>query len=126
MTESILENGHLQVVIPIKLRTISARHKIIPPEGSADETEPIVLALARAFRWQEFLDKGKFEDVRGLAKALGLDESNVARVLRMRLLSPKIIHRIVSGDIPSNFTLNALRKGVPDVWREQEKQYLGE
>ena len=107
MPESILENGHLQVVIPIKLRTISARHKIILPDGSSDETEPIVLALARAFRWQEFLDKGKFEDVRGLAKALGLDESNVARTLRMRLLSPKIIHRIVSGDIPRSFTLNA-------------------
>lgn len=126
MPESILENGHLQVVIPIKLRTISARHKIILPDGSSDETEPIVLALARAFRWQEFLDKGKFEDVRGLAKALGLDESNVARTLRMRLLSPKIIHRIVSGDIPRSFTLNALRKGVPDVWSEQEKQFLGE
>lgn len=126
MTESILENGHLQVVIPIKLRTISARHKIVISNTSVDETEPLALALARAFRWQEYLDRGKIKNVRGLAKALGLDESNVAKTLRLRLLSPKIVHRIVTGDIPRNLTINALRRSVSDVWSEQEKQFLGE
>ena len=46
----ILENGHLQVTIPFKLRTVSARRKIVIPGITADGTEPLALAIARAVR----------------------------------------------------------------------------
>ena len=98
----ILENVHLQVTITFKLRTVSARRKIVIPGITADGTEPLALALARAFRWQSYIDSGKFKNAVELAKAVGLDKSVVSNTLMLRLLSPKIVHKILCGD-PKKF-----------------------
>ena len=100
MIRKILENGRLQVTIPFMFRTIAARKKIIVPGAIADETVPLALGLARAFRWQQYIDEGKFKNIRELAKAIGQDETAVAKTMRLRMLSPAIFHRIVTGDIP--------------------------
>ncbi len=119
----ILENGHLQVTIPFKLRTVSARRKIVIPGITADGTEPLALAIARAVRWQGYIDSGKFKNAVELAKAVGLDKSVVSNTLRLRLLSPKIVHKILCGDIPDGLSLKQLRHGVPELWKEQEEKW---
>lgn len=125
MIHKILENGHLQVTIPFKFRTISSRKKIVVPGTIADGTEPLGLGLARAFRWQRYIDEGKFRNIRELAKAIGQDETAVAKTMRLRMLSPAIVHRIVTGDIPRSLNLKNLRQGIPDVWSEQEEKWIG-
>ncbi len=122
----ILENGRLRIVLPIKLRTISARRRIIVPGVTSDGSEPLALAVARAFRWQHYLDEGKFKSVADLAAAIGIDVSCVARTLRLRMLSPKIVHRIVTGDMTAKMNLEQLRHGVPELWKEQEEMLMGE
>ena len=87
MIRKILENGRLQVTIPFKFRTISSRKKIVVPGTIADGTEPLALGLARAFRWQQYIDEGKFRNIRELAKAIGQDETAVAKTMRLRMLS---------------------------------------
>lgn len=124
MISKILENGNLQVTIPVSLRAMSGRRKIIAPNVVADGTEPLALALARAFRWQQYIDEGKFSNIRELARNIGQDEAMVARTMRLRLLSPKIIHRILFGDIPASLNLTVLRQPMPDLWEDQEKLFL--
>jgi len=41
-----------------------------------------------------------------LAKAIGQDKSGVAQTMRLRMLSPAIVHRIIAGDIPQLLTLH--------------------
>ena len=123
MIRKILENGHLQVIVPIKFRTISARHRMLLPGMTVDGTEPLALALARAFRWQKYIDEGKFRNSVALADALGLDKSIVAKILRLRFLSPKIVHKILCGDTPNGLSLKQLRHGVPELWKEQEEMW---
>ena len=45
--------------------------------------------------------------------------------MRLRMLSPAIVHRIVTGDIPRSLNLKNLRQGIPDVWSEQEEKWIG-
>ena len=125
MLRKILENGNLQVIIPVTFRTISARRKMLTPGTVIDGTEPLALALARAFRWQKYIDEGKFKNITELAKAIGQDKGVVASIMRLRLLSPAIVHRIVTGDIPRTLTLKDLRTSFPDVWSEQEERWFG-
>ena len=58
MFRKILENGHLQVIVPIKFRTVSSRHRMIVPGTTVDGTEPLALALARAFRCRNTSTRG--------------------------------------------------------------------
>lgn len=120
----ILENGHLEVTIPYKFRTLSYRRRIVVPGNASPAEDPLVTSIARAFRWQQYIDQGKFKNIAELAKAVGQDRSLVARTLRLMFLSPKVIHRIVIGDI-GNLSLAKLRQSVPEVWEDQEKMLMG-
>ena len=57
-----------------------------------------------------------------LAKALGLENGAVAKSIRLTLLSPKIIHKIIIGDITINS--NILLEKIPLLCKDQEKLYL--
>lgn len=120
----ILENGHLEVTIPYKFRTFSYRRRIVVPGNVSPAEDPLVTSIARAFRWQQYIDQGKFKNIAELAKAVGQDRSLVARTLRLMFLSPKVIHKIVIGDI-GNLSLAKLRQSVPEVWEDQEKMLMG-
>ncbi len=85
--------------------------------GEVNEA-PVIVALARAFRWQKYIDEGKFSNIRKLAKAVGLDESVVGATLRLRWLAPGLVHDILSGGC-KDVSLKQLRHGVPELWREQ-------
>lgn len=115
----ILENGNVRVTIPIVLRSCSNRKRIITPNTTSEDNEPLVLTLARAFRWQRYIDEGTFKNSRELALAIGRDPGAVARTLRLTLLSPAIVHRIITNNIPATLTLTSLRSGFPTLWSEQ-------
>ena len=82
----------------------------------------LVANIARGFYWQSLIDDGKYENMKELAKALGLENGAVTKVVRLTLLSPKIIHKIIIGDITINS--NILREKIPLLWKDQEKLYL--
>ena len=85
------------------------------------EIDPLVMNLARAFRWQTLIDEGHFSNVNELANAIGKDSAYVARVLRLTLLAPEIVHSILTGNLPDNFSVDSLKQALPMLWSEQKK-----
>ncbi|MHB9038714.1 MAG: hypothetical protein ACYC64_18875 [Armatimonadota bacterium] len=114
------------VSVPLTLRKRGGRKEVVLPEAFASETpirpdhqEALVIAIARAHRWQKLLDDGKFESISDLARQIGLDVSFAARLLRLTLLAPDIVEAILMGEEPSGLSLTVLAKQLPVVWTDQ-------
>ena len=68
------DGGCVVLTIPMTFRRRNGRREIILPQGADGSAEPqtepnrpLVLALARAWRWQEMLDSGDVGSVDKLA-----------------------------------------------------------
>ena len=93
----VLENENVLVTVPITLRFRSGRKRVVFSANDAIEVDPLVMNIARAFRWQELIDSGVYRNANELAKAIGKDHAFVARTTRLTLLAPEIIHAILAG-----------------------------
>ena len=120
ITTRILENGNQEISIPIALRSLRGRKRVVAPDAEADGHDAILTALARGLRWQRLIDEGRFANIKELATAIGKDPSQIARAIRLTRLSPAIVHRIVINDIPDGLSLGKLRGDLPVKWGEQE------
>jgi len=121
------EDGQIIVHIPMTLKVRSGRKEIILPEGVVPEDStaqqpttysPLVIALARGFRWKSFLETRRFASIGELAHAVGRDSSYVGRTLNLTLLAPDVIQAILDGREPSGLSLEKL-KTFPQEWEEQ-------
>ena len=117
-----LENGNVRVTIPLIFKIAGGRTRIFTPDSEHVEYTPIQLALARAFRWQKMIDEGKFSNIKDLAATVGVDSGLISRTIRLTLLSPKIIHKLLSGEL--DLSWDSCRRSFPDSWAEQEKMFL--
>ena len=124
MQSKMLENGNLEVTIRYVIRGISGRKRILAPDVPMDSNEPIVVHLARAHRWQKYIDEGRFANTIELSRAMGVSPNYAAQIIRLALLSPSIAHKILMGEIPKYLTLSRLRFAIPDSWKEQERLFL--
>jgi|LSQX01.1.fsa_nt_gb hypothetical protein len=117
--------GNVSVRVPIIFRDRS-RRKIVFIESQAEieAQDALVVAVARALRWQAAIDAGKFTNATELAQTLGCDKGVAARTMRLALLSPEIIHRIIAGNIPKSLTIRKLREALPMRWDEQKRKLL--
>ena len=116
----VLENGNIKITIPMALRSCAGRKRIITPDSETSFTDPMLINLARAFRWQALIDEGKFSNVHDLAKAIGKDEAYVSRLTRLTLLAPEIVHYIISGKL-DKAGAKKCREPFPELWDEQIK-----
>ena len=57
----------------------------------------LVKALARAFRWKRMLESVEFATIAELAEREGIAPSYMTRVLRLTLIAPEIVERILEG-----------------------------
>ena len=110
----VLENGNVRVTIPLIFKIAGGRTRIFTPDSEHVEYTPIQLALARAFRWQKMIDEGKFSNIKDLAATVGVDSGLISRTIRLTLLSPKIIHKLLSGEL--DLSLDSCRRSFPDSW----------
>ena len=87
--------------VPIAWRRRGGRKVIVALPGAADWAPPpkidsmLVKALARAHRWHRLLEEGQFGTLAELAEAERISRSYVCRVLRLTLLAPDIVERIL-------------------------------
>ena len=122
-----LENGNLRVHLPVALRCRGGHRIIVPLDGGEPAQEaPLATMLARAWSWQRAIDEGCYANGKELAEVLGIDRSRVSRTLRLAMLSPRVVHRIVTDDVPTSLTVLRLRESIPLDWEEQERELLGE
>jgi hypothetical protein len=126
-----LEGSILIVGIPMRFHRRGGRKRIVAPDGSeivpsskpqADGT--LVKALARAWRWQRLLgESGEHGTLAELADAEGISRSYVCRVLRLTLLAPDIVERILEGRPTAG--LAQFLKPFPVEWERQRQKFCG-
>ncbi|MCA9890813.1 MAG: hypothetical protein KC546_20685, partial [Anaerolineae bacterium] len=111
---------------PLALRRIGGRKLVVTPEGERPWAPakpaidgPLINALARAFRWKNLLDTGRYATVDELASAEHLNASFLARVLRLTLLAPDIVEAILNGTQGPGVTLARVLESIPLEWCEQ-------
>jgi len=123
---SVLDQGdHIVIRIPLTLKRRSGRKEVIvdPPLSSAparrgQNVNPLMVAVARAHRWEDLLESGRYGSWVEIATAQGVDPSYVARILRLTLLAPDIIQSILDGTEPDGLSLGKLYQ-LPMAWDEQ-------
>ena len=120
----------ITVHIPLTFRKRGGRKLVVTPDGAEwaprpRVDNPMVKALARAFRWRKMLDEGVHGTLKDLARAKGLTATYVSRVLRLTLLAPEIVAAILDGRQPEGLQLDDLLAGSPLEWAGQV-QSLGQ
>ena len=123
---SVSKDGRTATVsIPVTFLQRSGRKQILTPRGAAPWSPAprvdtaLVKAIVRAHRWRDMLESGDYATVRDLAKAEAINESYLGRVLRLTLLSPKIIEAILEGKQPATLELDDLLQQFPIEWDQQ-------
>lgn len=119
----ILENGNIKITIPMMFRYRAGRKRIVTEDSDATLIDPVIINIARAFRWQALIDKGKFSNVHELARAIGKDEAYVSRIIRLTLLAPEIIHAILTGNLNKSIRTENLKQSLPTLWEDQKKMF---
>ena len=128
--ETRLDGNTLVVRIPMRFQRRGGRKRIVAPDGSelAAVTKPqpdgtLVKALARAWRWQRMLDDGRFGTLADLADSERISRSYVCRALRLTLLGPDIVERMLDGR--PTVGLARFWKPFPVEWERQRKIFVG-
>lgn len=126
-----LDGDTIIVTIPMAWKRRGGRKVIIAPDGSdawapakprPDET--LIRALARAHRWKQLFDGGKYRSAGELAEAERVTRSFVNRFLRLTLLAPDIVEAILDGRQPKSMQLEELVPAMPSSWEEQRQRLL--
>ena len=81
---------------------------------------PLQRALGLAHHWQRLLDERWVASVAEIAQAEDMDVTQVRRVLRLTLLAPKIVERLV--DSCDAVLEKVMRRHWPSNWVEQERR----
>jgi hypothetical protein len=129
MTEVRLspDGSTLTVFVAMAWRRRGGRKVIVAPPGSEAWASPpkidgaLVKALARAHRWRRLLEGGRFGTLADLADAERISRSYVCRVLRLTLLAPDIVERILDGRPTAG--LAQLLKPFPVEWKTQRQRF---
>jgi hypothetical protein len=105
---------------------VPARRAAIVAPPVCDDWAPLakidralVNALARAHRWQRMLEYGEYGTLAELAAAERISRSYVCRVLRLTLLAPDIVERILDGRPTTG--LAQFLKPFPIAWEKQSR-----
>ena len=130
MTMRLSEDGTiLHIHIPMQLRRRGGRKVIIAPSGNTAKDDiaiheaPVVRALVKARRWQTMLESGEAATIKDLAVKEGVDRSYLAKLLKLNILAPAIVERVLEGNYPDTISLEILRAGIPLDWEEQRQRF---
>lgn len=130
-TITVTETGNLHIHIPMLIRRMRGRKVIIAPkalDGDVPDSPEmvqtaIVQALARASSWVDILESGEVKSISDLAMNLDVDNSYVARILKLSTLAPDIVEAILNGEEPGGLSLAKLTKTFPTDWDEQRAMF---
>ncbi|WP_238368871.1 hypothetical protein [Heliomarina baculiformis] len=129
MTRPTSSPSTVTLQVPFRITQRGGRKEVHLPAGAprtqlTDNT--LVKALGRAFRWKKMLETGEYTTIKELADHEDIAFSYMTRVLRMTLLSPKIVEAVLEGKGPDRLTLSVALEPFPLGWQEQEMAFLEE
>ena len=120
----------LSTFIPLKIRKRGASKVVVRPDGQVEAAgkvttqhdQPLLVALTRAFYWQQLLDDGVVASGSEIAQREGLHHSTVNELLRLTLLEPAIIQAILTGKQPRCMSLLWFQRNpLPTEWAAQRQ-----
>lgn len=125
------EDQKIILRIPINLRRWGGKKVLVGPQGQdlrnldleVRKDEKLLKALGRAYRWHKMIAIGKYQSASELAEAENINKSYLLRVMRVMLLSPRIVDAVLNGRQPESFALTDIDKPFSPIWSEQEKQF---
>ena len=126
----------LSTFIPLKIRKRGGSKVVVRPDGQLDAPgkvasqidQPLLVALTRAFYWQQMLDDEVVGSGSGseIAQREGLHHSTVNELLRLTLLEPTIIQSILAGQQPRCVSLLWFQRNpLPTDWLTQREVVAG-
>ena len=86
-------------------------------EKTAAQDTALMRSLGLAHHWQRLLDEERAASVADIAKAEGMDVTQVRRVMRLTLLAPQVIEWLVGA--PDIVLEQVMRSPWPNGWDEQ-------
>jgi hypothetical protein len=114
------------VHVPMTFALRGGRKEIISAvlQPSAGPVHPrsnnaLLKALARAHRWRASIEAGEHASVTELAKAENVNQSYACRLLRLTLLAPDILVKVLNGSYTSELMLKKFMKPFPVEWDKQ-------
>ena len=120
----------MSTFIPLKIRKRGASKVVVRPDGQLDAPgkvttqidQPLLVALTRAFHWQQLLDDCVVGSGSEIAQREGLHHSTVNELLRLTLLEPAIIQTILAGKQPRCMSLLWFQRNpLPTDWLAQRE-----
>jgi hypothetical protein len=120
------DGSTITVFLAMAWRRRGARKVIVAPQGCDHWAPPpridntLIKALARAHRWRRMLESGEYATLAEMANAERISRSYVSRVLRLTLLAPDIVERILDGRPTAS--LPQLLQPFPVEWEKQKAQ----
>jgi hypothetical protein len=119
----------ITVRVPISIRKRGGRKLVLAPDGTnripvpicRHVDDPLIKAIARAFRWREMLENGRYGTIAELAASEKINEAYVSRILRLTLLAPSIVEAIMEGRHTAETTLAGLMRPFPVGWSDQHR-----
>ncbi|MCO5102512.1 MAG: hypothetical protein M9919_00775 [Burkholderiaceae bacterium] len=88
---------------------------------AAARDTPMMRALGLAHHWQRLLDEQRAASVAEIAEAEGIDSSQVHRLMRLTLLAPDVVEKLVGQ--PGLTVEKVLGRPWPYGWREQVRLF---
>ena len=86
---------------------------------AAAQDSALMRALGLAHHWQRLLDEERAASVADIAKAEGMDVTQVRRVMRLTLLAPEVIERLAGA--PDIVLEQVMRRQWPSDWEKQRQ-----
>ena len=93
----------------------------LAPTSKPQPDGTLVKALARAWRWQRMLESDEYGTLAEMADAERISRSYVSLILRLTLLAPDIVERIVDGRPMAG--LRQLLRPFPVEWERQRERF---
>ena len=126
MTIRKLEDGDYLVHFDCDLRAAHERRIFVASDENgtplSPERVPILVRIGRGRRIAKLYASGQCKTNVSIAKELGLSEFMITRFVRLTFLSPIVVKKLVSGEIPaaSVMALGDKLHQMP-LWRDQHK-----
>jgi hypothetical protein len=125
----------LETFVPWRLVQRGSKKQIITPLDSpqaflseavrerearaAGQDSALMRTLGLAHHWRRLLDEQRAATVADIAEAEGIDVTQVRRVMRLTLLAPEVIERMVGA--PDIVLEQVMRRPWPLSWSDQRK-----
>ena len=113
-------DNKLETFLPFQFRRRGAQ-RVIADDRYVHDVK-LLEGVARAFYWQHLLDTGVMKSGSDIARAEGLHPSVPNELMRLTLLAPDIVEKLMMGSQPRRMNLIWFRSNpLPVDWSAQWK-----